>query len=164
MSEFMVRNWGNLASVAGLVFSVLAFVFAKRASTAAREARDAALRQSLGEEMHGASRSAQEIVTYLRDDKSEMALLRIGDLMNQASFILARWETGLYEKSRNNLCWMAPTELRFHARSANEERRAAPWRRHRRPVWQGLLSELVRCSMKNVEQRRRLRNERANNG
>jgi hypothetical protein len=75
MSDFIVRNWGNLASVAGLVFSILAFVFAKRASTAAREARD----------------------------KSEMALLRIGDLMNQASYIIARWETRLSEKSRNNL-------------------------------------------------------------
>jgi hypothetical protein len=103
MIDFFAQNWGNLASVFGLVFSVLAFVFAKRASTAAREARDAALRQSLGEDMHGASRSAQEIVTYLRDDKSEMALLRIGDLMNQCSYLSARWEAMLSEKSRNNL-------------------------------------------------------------
>jgi len=78
MWDFVVRNWGNLASVAGLVFSILAFVFAKRASTAAREARDAAMRQSLGEDMNSAARSAQEIVTYLRDDKNETALLRIG--------------------------------------------------------------------------------------
>ncbi len=103
MAEFWNQNWGNLASVAGLVFSILAFVFARRASTAAREARDAAMRQSLGEDMHGASRSAQDIVTYLRDGKSEMALLRIGDLMNQASYLIARWETRLSEKSRNNL-------------------------------------------------------------
>jgi len=61
------------------------------------------MRQSLGEDMHGASRSAQEIVTYLRDGKSEMALLRMGDLMNQASYLIARWETRLSEKSRNNL-------------------------------------------------------------
>jgi hypothetical protein len=53
MADFWNQNWGNLASVAGLVFSILAFVFAKRASTAVREARDAALRQSLGEDMHG---------------------------------------------------------------------------------------------------------------
>jgi len=103
MADFLARNWGNLASLAGLVFSILAFVFAKSASTAAREARDGAMRQSLGEDMHGASRTAQEIVTYLRDDKSEMALLRIGDLMNQASYLIARWETRLSEKSRNNL-------------------------------------------------------------
>ena len=103
MADFFAENWGNLASVFGLVFSFLAFVFAKSASTAAREARDTAMRQSLSEDMHGASRSAQEIVTYLRDNKSEMALLRIGDLMNQASYLSARWEAMLSEKSRNNL-------------------------------------------------------------
>jgi hypothetical protein len=59
--------------------------------------------QSLDEDIHGASRSAQEIVTYLRDGKSEMALLRIGDLMNQSSYLIARWEARLSEKSRNNL-------------------------------------------------------------
>jgi hypothetical protein len=66
MSNFIVRNWGNLASVAGLVSSILAFVFAKHASTAAREARDAAIRQSLGEEMNSAARIASEIASYLR--------------------------------------------------------------------------------------------------
>jgi hypothetical protein len=99
----MFNFLGNLASLFGLVFSILAFVFAKRAAAAAREARDGAMRQSLGEDMHGASRSAQEIVTYLRDDKREMALLRVGDLLNQASYLIARWETRLSEKSRNNL-------------------------------------------------------------
>ena len=42
-------------------------------------------------------------MTYLRDGKTEMALLRIGDLINQASYLSARWETRLSEKSRNNL-------------------------------------------------------------
>jgi hypothetical protein len=70
MFDFFARNWGNLASVAGLVFSILAFVFAKRASTAAREARDAALRQSLGESMNGAARMAGEIIMYLKADRS----------------------------------------------------------------------------------------------
>ena len=113
MSDFIVRNWGNLASVAGLVFSILAFVFAKRASTAAREARDTAMWQSLGEDMHGASRSAQEIVTYLRDDKSEMALLRIGDLMNQGSYILARWETKLSETKSARAGLTEPQKVRL---------------------------------------------------
>jgi hypothetical protein len=45
----MFNFLGNLSSLFGLVFSILAFVFAKRASTAAREARDAAMRQSLSE-------------------------------------------------------------------------------------------------------------------
>jgi hypothetical protein len=103
MSDFVVRNWGNLASVAGLVFSILAFVFAKRASTAAREARDAAMRQSLDEDMSSAARIAGEIVTHLGNDRAEIALFRISDLMDQTRYLVGRWETRLSKKSRDNL-------------------------------------------------------------
>jgi len=111
-----------VASVVGLVFSILAFVFSKRASKAAREARDAAMRQSLGEDMQGALRSAQDIVTYLRDDKIEMTLLRIGDLMNQCSYLSARWEPMLSEKSRNNLHEVAAELRSMHSVLAREIR------------------------------------------
>ena len=103
MADFFVRYRGNLASVTGLVFSFLAFVFSKRASTAAREARDAAVRQSLSEFMDGAARMAGEIGTYLRTEKSEMALLRINDLMNQTGYLNGRWEGRLAKKSRDSL-------------------------------------------------------------
>ncbi|MGD0364484.1 MAG: hypothetical protein ABSC93_26705 [Bryobacteraceae bacterium] len=122
MADFLARNWGNVASVVGLVFSILAFVFSKRASKAAREARDAAMRQSLGEDMQGALRSAQDIVTYLRDDKIEMTLLRIGDLMNQCSYLSARWEPMLSEKSRNNLHEVAAELRSMHSVLAREIR------------------------------------------
>ena len=85
------------------MFSILAFVFAKRASVAAREARDAAQRQSLGEDMNSAARIAGEIVTYLRIERGDIALLRIVDLMNQSRYLIERWETRLSEKSGNNL-------------------------------------------------------------
>jgi hypothetical protein len=103
MADFWNQNWGNLASVAGLVFSILAFVFAKRASTAAREARDAALRQSLGEYMNGVARVAAEVIAHLRNEKCDMALLRISDLMDQTSYLVGRWETRLSKKSKDNL-------------------------------------------------------------
>ena len=103
MSDFIVRNWGNLASVAGLLFSILAFVFAKRASKAAREARDAALRQSLGEDMNVAARLATEIVAHLRNEKGDMALLRISDLMGQTRYLVGRWEPRLSKKSKDSL-------------------------------------------------------------
>jgi len=99
----MFNFLGSLASLIGLVFSTLAFLFAKRASTAAREARDAALRQSLVEYMSGAARVAAEIVAHLRNEKGDMALLRIGDLMNQTSYLAARWDTRLTKKSKDNL-------------------------------------------------------------
>ena len=76
----MFNFLGNLASLFGLVFSILAFVFAKRASTAAREARDATMRQSLGEEMNSATVVANEIVSCLRFERGDVALLRTDDL------------------------------------------------------------------------------------
>jgi hypothetical protein len=103
MTDFLARNWGNLASVAGLVFSILAFVFAKRASAAAREARDAAMRQSLGESMNDAARVAGEVVVYLSARKNEAAYLRVGDLMNQISYFRGRWQDRLSKKSTDNL-------------------------------------------------------------
>lgn len=99
----MFNFLGNLASLIGLVFSILAFVFAKRASAAAREARDTALRQSLGESMNDAARAAGEVVVYVNAGKNEAAHLRVGDLMNQISYFRGRWQDRLSKKSTDNL-------------------------------------------------------------
>jgi hypothetical protein len=88
-ADFIAVNWGNLASVAGLVFSFLAFVFSRRATKAARQARDSVLSRSLGEDMSGASRVAAEIVTYVGMDRGDMALVRVNELMNQTSSLVS---------------------------------------------------------------------------
>src|ERR1039458_633194 len=118
----MFNFLGSLASLIGLVFSILAFVFAKRASTAARQARDAAFRQSLSESMNGAARMAGEIAMYLRTERSEMALLRISDLMNQTGYLSGRWEDRLPKKSKDSL-FRALGQLRsmHEVRSATTE-------------------------------------------
>lgn len=123
----MFNFLGSLASLIGLVFSILAFVFAKSASTAAREARDAAMRQSLGADMDGAARTANEINTYLRSEKTDMALLRIGDLMNQTSYLVARWDTRLSKKSKDNLSSARDRLRSMHGiLTGNAERGLAP--------------------------------------
>ena len=103
MIEFLAGNWGNVASVAGLFFSILAFVFSKRSSVAAREARDATLLRSMGEEMNGANRTAGEIATYVGMERGDMALLRTSELLNQTSYFLARWDNKLSKDSKNNI-------------------------------------------------------------
>jgi len=103
MLDYLTHNWGNLASVAGLVFSFLAFLFSKRASTSARQARDHTLRQTFGEEMNSATKTAREIVTHVTIDRADMALLRVGELMDRASYYIARWDNRLSERSKNNL-------------------------------------------------------------
>jgi hypothetical protein len=61
------------------------------------------MRQSMGADMDGAARTANEISTYIRSDKTDMALLRISDLMNQTSYLVARWDARLSKKSKDNL-------------------------------------------------------------
>jgi hypothetical protein len=121
----MFNFLGSLASLVGLVFSILAFVFSKRASKAAREARDAVMRQSLSESMDRAARMAGEIGMYLRTERSEMALLRISDLMNQAGYLNGRWEDRLPKKSNDNL-FRAQGQLRSMHQLLSAERDLGP--------------------------------------
>jgi hypothetical protein len=103
MVEFLKANWGNIASALGLVASSLAFVFSKSASKAAKQARSSVLQQSLGQEMNSANRIAREITTYASTDRGEIALLRIGELLDMTHYLVARWSSRLEENSRNNL-------------------------------------------------------------
>lgn len=114
MLDHLARNWGNWASVAGLVFSILAFVFSKRASKAAEEARSSILRKSLGQDLNDANRTASEIVRYVSMERGDMALLRTSELLNQASYFITRWETRLPEQSRANLLRAREQLLSIH--------------------------------------------------
>ncbi|SRR5260370_5249143 len=103
MWVFLKANWGNLASVVGLLFSFLAFVFSKRASIAAREAREAVFIRSFGEDLNNASKAAAEAVAYIRSEKFELAILRTTELINQTSYIITRWSSKLSIDSKNRI-------------------------------------------------------------
>ena len=103
MWKFFGQNWGNIASVVGLVFSFFAFVFSKRASRAAREARELTLSRSLGEDMNNANKIASDVSAYVRSEKAEMALVRLGELIALTSYIISRWESQLPVSSKNRL-------------------------------------------------------------
>jgi hypothetical protein len=103
MRNFLLLNWGNLASIVGLVFSFLAFIFSKRASRAAKQAQQFALTRSLGEDINNASKTASEIAAYVRSEKPEMAVVRIGELISATSYTISRWDAKLSESSKNRL-------------------------------------------------------------
>ena len=103
MIQFLAGNWVNVASVAGLFFSILAFLFSKRASAAAREAREAAFTRSTSEDINWANRMASDIVNYVAIERGDLATLRTTELMNQTSYFLTRWDKRLSEHSKNRL-------------------------------------------------------------
>jgi hypothetical protein len=55
MWEFIQQNWGNVASVAGLIISIFTLLFARRASQAAREAREAILKRTVEDDLREAA-------------------------------------------------------------------------------------------------------------
>jgi hypothetical protein len=101
--SWFAANWGNLASVLGLAFSVASVVFARRASRAATEAKRAAWRRSINEDMSDARQFVVELLGYVNMNKDELALVRANDLQNRTSYILARWTDLLNARSTRNL-------------------------------------------------------------
>jgi hypothetical protein len=114
VKRFLIENWGNLASAAGLIFSVLAFVFSKRASKAAKEARDVALARSLSEDMNEGSRRAADVVTYVALERGDVALVQVGELLSLSSYLAARWAAKLSEESKNKLLTAREQLLSIH--------------------------------------------------
>src|SRR6202171_5271032 len=89
--RFLASNWGNLASVVGLVVGIISAIFAKRASTAAREARDAVLRRNVADDMAQARDLATEICGLVDANRFESALPFCGQLQNLTVYIQERW-------------------------------------------------------------------------
>jgi hypothetical protein len=114
MLEHLARNWGNWASVVGLLFSILAFIFSKRASKAAEQARDSVLRRSLTQDMNDANRTASDIVRFVGIERGDMALLRAGELLNETSYFISRWDAKLSEQSKTNLLRVREQLLSIH--------------------------------------------------
>ncbi len=108
--DFLAENWGNLASVAGLIVSAFAAIFAKRASTAAREARQAVLQRTLAQEVTIGETIAGEINTLIDLGKHELVRLRCNDLHDKTVTILTRWSADLPTESKNN-CLRAKAQL-----------------------------------------------------
>ncbi|GEM_PF-5108428 len=103
MLDFAGKNWGNLASVAGLIVAGIGAFFAKRASTAARQARQATLSNSLAEEINLAQKLAAEVTNLVDLGKHDLARLRSNDLHDRTVTIIGRWNATLSINSKNNI-------------------------------------------------------------
>jgi hypothetical protein len=102
MLNFWRSNWGNLASVAGLLVSGLAAFLAKGAKAAAKEARDAVLSISLAEEINIAQKLAAEVASLVDLGRHDLARFRANDLNDRTLTIIHRWGPALSTVSRNN--------------------------------------------------------------
>ena len=89
----------GLASIAGLLFSFLAWRKAASAETAARQAREAVRRSNAGEDLRMLGDRAQELLTCAQNGQIEAALLRSRDLLAGIAQARHRWRAFFIEDS-----------------------------------------------------------------
>jgi hypothetical protein len=101
MGIFDVLN--GIASVLGLAFSMLAAYQAKKASVAARQARDAVVLRTLADELEGICVRAEQLVDFLVHRRTAEAWLRVGELTSLLSEVRQRRSPYLAIEHANSL-------------------------------------------------------------
>lgn len=103
LSEFLLANWGNLASVAGVGVSAGTLAVATKARQAAEAAKAAARRQSLTEVLQDTVRKNEQVGLFLSQRRWDIVWLRAQEIAGITSIVLTRWPHELSAGSKDNL-------------------------------------------------------------
>jgi hypothetical protein len=90
---------GTIASVAGVVFSCMAWVQAKGAKRAAEEARDVVKARETAHEFADLASDSKELLAAVRDGQSQRAAKAATDLVHDLSILKERRSSYLSKKS-----------------------------------------------------------------
>jgi hypothetical protein len=88
--EFVLDNWGNLASVIGVGLSLFALIFARRASVAAKEAREAVLRRNLAQDIADAGAIAADVYNFVDSSRYDSAITFCTQLQTKTIYLMER--------------------------------------------------------------------------
>lgn len=103
MREFLIENWGNLASVAGLLVSLGALFFARSAAETAKLVRQEMQRYNLYDYLAVLVAQFREFLLLTRLAKWEIVRLRADDLSASLSLAIAKWDNVFDIESKNRL-------------------------------------------------------------
>jgi hypothetical protein len=101
--EFLIENWGNLASVAGLLVSLGALFFARSAAETAKLVRQEMQRYNLYDYLAVLVAQFREFLLLTRLAKWEIVRLRADDLSASLSLAIAKWDNVFDIESKNRL-------------------------------------------------------------
>lgn len=93
----------GIASIFGLLFSLLAWIRAGRASTAAREARDAITVRTLADEFQLACERMEQLLDFIEHDRLAEAALRARELASVLSEIPYRRSPHMSDTGKNEV-------------------------------------------------------------
>ena len=103
LSDFLLENWGNLASVVGVMVSVATLAVATKARQAAEAAKAVARRQSLTEVLQDTIRKNEQVGLFLSQRRWDIVWLRAQEIAGATSIVLTRWPQELNATSKDNL-------------------------------------------------------------
>ncbi len=103
LSDFLLENWGNLASVLGVMVSVATLAVATKARQAAEAAKAVARRQSLTEVLQDTIRKNEQVGLFLSQRRWDIVWLRAQEIAGATSIVLTRWPQELNATSKDNL-------------------------------------------------------------
>lgn len=103
MREFFLENWGNLASVAGLLVSLGALFFARSAAETAKLVRREMQRYNLHEYLASIATRFQEFLLLMRLAKWEIAQARAAELSMSLIWTTSKWKIVLGSQRKDRL-------------------------------------------------------------
>jgi len=109
----------------GLFFSLFAWLRAKAAAQAAREAREAVRRGNAGEDLRDLTEKAKELLGSAQNEQFEAALVRSRDLLAGIGEARQRWEAFLGGESSQQI-QKAASEIGRISRALSLGRQAIP--------------------------------------
>lgn len=110
MLNWLLQNWGNLASVAGLAFTLYVLLVSKRAERAAIEAKQAIQRKSVAGDLRGCIDDINLIRLFCDSGKWEISSFICNRLIQDLTFISSRWAS-LFEEDTNQALNLLLTQL-----------------------------------------------------
>jgi biopolymer transport protein ExbB/TolQ len=93
----------GIASILGLGFSIAAWLEAREAASAAKEARKAVRKSNAAEVLKDLNRNASELLAFIQADQYQAAGVRARDLFTQIRTAKSRWERFLAAEAAENL-------------------------------------------------------------
>ena len=103
MSDWWAHNWGNVASLVGLLLSVVVLMFSKRAASAARDTKLAILRRSAAQDLRESGEKIKFMKILCDSEIWQVAAFVGNGLVEDLTFLRSRWVDHFDEETQQNL-------------------------------------------------------------
>jgi hypothetical protein len=101
--DFLVANWGSIASVVGLAVSCVTLWVARKARESADAAKEEARRRNLSEDLQDAHVKSEQVGLFIRDGNWDRVFLRSQEISSLCSIVLKRWNKELNGNSKTQI-------------------------------------------------------------